>query len=406
MPSAKLKLKTSQVLKDGSHPIIIQVLKDNKKAITTIGLTCELSEWDVKTNLPKNRRLSLICQKKLLELEELLFEGEDKGWGAKKIVNIFSGKDTKKVYFFKYLSEINIDSKVGVSTNQTDLSFTNKFSKFLGGRDIAFSNITFQLLKDYKKQLNKENIKTTYRYISFLRQVYNYAVENDDFIPRSNPFKKSLFIRKELDATINRNLSKNEIISLFNIKYSVKCTNYKSQALDFWKFCFLMRGINFIDLAMIKPSDVSGDYLIFTREKLKTKTSRTQKIIIFPEARIIINKYLVKTNDYVFPFLSNGQNKDLSKEDYKSYKYKKTTINENLKRIGKELECSFVLTSMSARYSFINLAKTQGIPFLYLQELIGHKTLTTTDVYLDVFPQEKMDEYHRMVIDTILNVGT
>ncbi|WP_157821909.1 hypothetical protein [Tenacibaculum sp. Bg11-29] len=42
---------------------------------------------------------------------------------------------------------------------------------------------------------------------------------------------------------------------------------------------------------------------------------------------------------------------------------------------------------------------------LYLQELLGHKTKSTTDIYLDVFPQEKIDNYHRMVIDTVLNVG-
>jgi len=33
-------------------------------------------------------------------MEELLFEGIDNGWTAKKIVNIYSGKDSKKLMFF------------------------------------------------------------------------------------------------------------------------------------------------------------------------------------------------------------------------------------------------------------------------------------------------------------------
>jgi len=40
--------------------------------------------------------------------------------------------------------------------------------------------------------------------------------------------------------------------------------------------------------------------------------------------------------------------------------------------------------------------------FLYLQELIGHKNMPTTDIYLDVFLQDKIDEYHRKVIDSVL----
>jgi len=67
------------------------------------------------------------------------------------------------------------------------------------------------------------------------------------------------------------------------------------------------------------------------------------------------------------------------------------------------MEVDFNLTTMSARYTFINLAKLEEVPFLYLQELIGHKNNTTTDIYLDVFPQHKIDEYHRKVIDAVLN---
>ena len=145
MSSVKLKLKNSQKLKDGSHPIIIQVLKDNKKVITTLGLSCLFSEWNNALNLPKNRRLSLICQKKLIEIEELLFEGIDKDWSAKKIVNIFTGKDTKKLMFIKYSENSQIETKQGVSTNNTDFYYRSKFKKFLNNQDIAFSNITINL---------------------------------------------------------------------------------------------------------------------------------------------------------------------------------------------------------------------------------------------------------------------
>lgn len=403
MSSVKLQLKTSQELKDGSHPIIIQVLKDNKKSITTLGVSCLLLEWNEGLNLPRNRRLSLICQKKLIEIEELLFEGIDKNWSSKKIVNIFTGKDTKQLMFINYAENVQIETKQGVSTNNTDFYFRNKFKKYLNNQDITFSNISFNFLKEYKESLNNEGIKTAFRYLYYLRQVYDLAVESDNYVPRKYPFKKSLFIRKLSEPTQNKNLTLDQVKHIFNIDVRALDTEYKKQCVDFWKFCFLMRGINFIDLAVIKTKNIKGDYYVFTREKLKSKTQRTQKVKIFKESREIIDKYYDKSNEYLFPILSNGQNKDLSKEDYKRYKYKHSTINRNLKKIGEDLETPFALTSVSARYSFVNMAKKQEIPFLFLQELIGHKTLTTTDVYLDVFPQSKIDDHHRGVLDLVLS---
>gem|GEM_PF-1969923 len=405
LASVKLKLKSNRVLVDGSYPIILQVLKDQKKAIVSIGVRCTIDDWSTKLNLPKNRRLSLICQKKLLEMEELLFEGIDNGWTAKKIAAVYTGKDTKELMFFAYHKTIDFEDKIGVSTNLLDNTKLRKFKGFLNDKDISFNEITFDLLKRYKKSLEVEGLKSATRYLSIVRQVYNYAIENDDYAPKKNPFKSTLFKKKITSTTINRNLTLKQTQQLVNTE---QVTNkwkitYKTMALDFWKFCFYMRGINFIELALMKQADAKTDYFTFTRTKLKTRVTTKQTVRIFPEARAIINKYQDPTQEYLFPLLENGFNKEANIRSYKAYTYKLSTINENLKRIGKEMEVDFNLTTMSARYTFINLAKLEEVPFLYLQELIGHKNNTTTDIYLDVFPQHKIDEYHRKVIDAVLN---
>ncbi len=85
MPSAKLKLKTSQVLNDGTHPMIIQVSKDGTRAITSIRISYSKIERNYSINLPKNSRLSLICKKKLVKMQELLFQGEDQEWSVKRM---------------------------------------------------------------------------------------------------------------------------------------------------------------------------------------------------------------------------------------------------------------------------------------------------------------------------------
>jgi site-specific recombinase XerD len=403
MASVRLKIKTSQTLKDYSHPIILQVLKDGKKAISTLNVSCNIQDWDTAINLPRNRRLSIICQKGLLKMEELLFEGIDKNWSAKKIVNIFSGKDTKELMFFKYKSEIDFDDENKTPTRLINETRLRKFKKFLKGKDIPMGEITYELLKEYKKYMEDQGLKSTDQYLLAVRKIYNYAVENDDFIPSKNVFKKSLLATRKGSSTINRNLDLEQIREFFRIEYDDSNEKlYRIMAIDFWRFCFLMRGINLIEMAVMKPEDIRGDYFEFTREKLKNRVSAKQRIRIMPEARVIINKYLGPEKDYVFPILKNGFDKDKNAQDYKFYQTRLTLLNYHLQKIGEKLSLDFNMSTMSARYSFVNLAKLHEVPFLYLQELIGHKTKSTTDIYLDVFPQSKIDEYHRKVIDLVL----
>jgi len=217
--------------------------------------------------------------------------------------------------------------------------------------------------------------------------------------PKKIHLRLLLFKKKINSTTLNRNLSISQTKELLKINWK---TTYKTMTLDFWKFCFFMRGINFVELALMKNKDVETDYFTFTRKKLQTRVDKVQTIKIFPEAREIINKYYDPTQEYLFPILENGFDIEKSVKNYKIYQNKIQTINANLRRIGKELKLDFNFTTMSARYTFINLAKVQEVPFLYLQELIGHKNLSTTDIYLDVFPQDKIDKYHQKVIDSVL----
>jgi site-specific recombinase XerD len=392
MGSVKLKLRESHILTDGAHPISIRVIVDRKTSFTNIGVRCRLIDWNKETNLPKNRRLAIICQKKLLEVEEILLEGIEKGWSAKKVLDIFTGKDNKDYFLFDYYSRIKLDNKLGQNTILLDKSKLNKFRKYLKGEDISLDNITYKLLRDYKTSLEDEGLKSATRYLSIIRQVYNYAIEVDEFNPKKNPFKSSLF-KKKINTynTQQRNLNIEQTKKMLFYEQEVhkwKIT-YKTMAIDFWRFCFYMRGINFVEMALMKKNEVEGDYFNFTREKLKSRTNQKQNVRIFEEARDIINKYIDNDTPYVFPLLDDGFDKETSVKHYKSYNYKLGTINANLRRIGLELDLPFNLTTMSARYTFINIAKQCEVPFLYLQELIGHKTMSTTDIYLDVFPQKK-----------------
>ena len=434
MASVKLKFKRTQELDDGSHPIILQVLTDTnteKKSIATLNFSCFEQDWDDKQNLPKDRRLALICQEERLKMEKLLYEGIYEGWTARKITDIYKGKATKDLMFFKYLESAELDNKKMQSTKLFNKTKLNKFKKFLGikidysknykgnekylnetifeRKDISFDNITHELLKKYRKSLEDEGLNTAVRYVRAIKQVFDYASEEDDYEPKKTPFKKRLLQEDSYHETTQRNLTLEQTKKMFSFSnerstWESSHKMFKVFAVDFWRCCFLLRGINIIELAMMKPKDVKSGYYQFTRTKLRSRTGKKQRIKIIPEAMEIINRYLDDSNDFVFPIMDNGFDKERSPEDYFKYHNRVGTINLNLQRVSKQigLDIDFNLTSMSARYTFINLAKDIEVPFAYLQELVGHKNNSTTGIYMDIFPQEKIDEYHRLVIDTVL----
>ena len=406
MASVKLKIKKSQTLADGKHPIIIQVIKNKKKAIASIGMRCSISQWNEKTNLPKNSQLAVICNTKLLEIQNLIFEGEKNNWTAKKIIEIFTGKNFKnlmlKDYYYKHYPHHHLMG----STITIHKAFFVRFFSFVGKDDIDFDDITFELLLKYKDSLSDLQPRGRNRYIQFIRRIYDNAIEYDFYHNRNYPFKERLKDTVVTNGTLQRNLNIEQVKSLFEYKDDTKIfrNNNKEFAVDVWRLMFLLRGINFIDLCLMKKEDIKEGYYIFVRQKLKQRSTRKQKVKIFDEAKEILKKYSYDDNIYCLPIFTTGYDfrEDSKKGNSAHYKIRYHNVQINLRRVAKKLNITEKLTTMSARYTVINIAKNMEIPFLYLQELIGHSTNTTTDIYMDIFPQEKIDQYHRKVIDKVL----
>jgi len=55
MTSIKLKFLEDKVLKDGTHPIAIQIIHDRKKKLFHLGHSLKNTEWDKKNNTPNTK---------------------------------------------------------------------------------------------------------------------------------------------------------------------------------------------------------------------------------------------------------------------------------------------------------------------------------------------------------------
>ena len=56
------------------------------------------------------------------------------------------------------------------------------------------------------------------------------------------------------------------------------------------------------------------------------------------------------------------------------------------------------LTSYTSRHSWATIAKRKGVPTAIISEGLGHASEQTTQIYLDSFDKEVMDEYNESII--------
>ena len=84
MISAKVILFKYKTLKDGTHPIVLQLIKDRKRKIVSLGYTATPHQWDSKNNLPNKKHpnsgdIEKVILKKRYQAVKAISELEDSG---------------------------------------------------------------------------------------------------------------------------------------------------------------------------------------------------------------------------------------------------------------------------------------------------------------------------------------
>jgi len=292
-----------------------------------------------------------------------------------------------KELFVKYITKLKSNGQAGTAISyQTTI---NSMENFKPG--LLVTQITTEYLDEYEQHLanaNKSN-STIGIYMRQLRAIMNQAIKakhlhSDDYpfqgytIPAARNLKKALS-----EADIARLLThQTDDASL-------------RKALDFWIFSYLCNGMNFADIAHLKPENIDGNILFFTRQKTrrtKKKDLTPIRVGLNPRALKIIAKYrnTSETNPYLFPILDSGLNPLQAK--YRIQHFIKW-VNKHMETIRISLDIKVSLATYSARHSFSTLLKRKGISTAFIKEALGHSSEATTESYLASFSDDVKLEY-------------
>lgn len=249
-----------------------------------------------------------------------------------------------------------------------------------------FSDIDVNWLKSYESWLRCCKLEDNTIGIRFrtLRAIYNLAMTEGLVKADLYPFKKYK-VSKLHKETVKRAITKEQVKQV--IEYDVSDARfYKKLAVDMFTFSYLMGGINFTDMAFLTDKNIEGERLAYVRQK-------TKKLIMLPlqeKAIAILNRYRSSQHKYIFPILDNRERtqRQLRNRIYDVL----ANVNEHLDDIGKELGIELKISSYVARHSYATVLKRAGIATSIISESLGHSSERITQVYLDSFGNEQMDD--------------
>lgn len=402
--SVKVVLYTSKTLSSGEHPIMLRVIKDRKSKYISIGFSCSVKLWNKKANLPKRTHshfteINVLISKKRLDAEKIVLqsENEDKNLSAHEIKVKLKKQKANNPFLLDYFDSI---IKRFVESGQIKNSVVHKDTKrilslFVNAKQIHFSEIDAQFLNQFEEFLKQKGLgeSTIYIYLRTLRALINKAINEDFCSEKYYPFKKFSLAKYAKIKTLKRAISKSNIekIRYLNTKNNPELIDAKNIFL----FSFYCRGINFIDIAFLKWKDIENNRLNYRR----SKTNELFSIELLRPAQEILKYYKhpsTNKDSFIFPILNERHKTPQSIYNRKLKMLRK--INADLKEIGKLIKLETELTTYVARHSYATILKNSGVATSVISESMGHDSEKTTQIYLESFGNNILDEASKALL--------
>ncbi len=387
----------SKTLSNGENPLMIQVSKNGKRKYQSLGVSINPKYWDFtknkpKPNCPNGDFIQKIVLDKVTEYQKqiLEFNANQKDY---TLTNLLDGNKTtiKEKTVGEFYNELILQCK---QTNKVgnrliykgSLNSVKEFSK--GRTNFMFTDIDLDWLNRYEKWLRSKGNKETTISLLFrtLRSAYNKAIEAKYTKKTNYPFNDFKISKFDI-STAKRAISKDEILLIKQIDLSIEPEAVQF-AKDVFIFTYLCGGINFTDLANLKPENIVDSRLQYIRQKTGKKIS----LQLSPEASQIILNYWQSTgkSGYLFPILDQRTHKTAIQKQNRIHKLLGKT-DKGLKRIAALCKIKVNLTTYVARHSFATVLKKSGVNVSLISEALGHSDLATTQIYLGSFENEQID---------------
>jgi integrase len=379
-------LKKNEPKKNGNVPVMGRITIDGTPKSFSTKLDINPNNWDLKHGrvlgksaqaLSTNLKLDNIRVRINKIYDDML---KDEGFAtAQKVKLSFLGVGVMDDAILKVFKDQNEDFERMVSKGKRSQNTYNKYktvynhlNEFIKERyhreDLAFRELTSDFIRefDFFLRIDKEcTHNTVWVYTMPVIALADLAIKKG--LIRQNPFEDYEISMEETDRSY---LLKENVEKLMLLKPSKDKYEFVKDIFIF--SCFT--GLSYIDIQKLKWSNIQsffdGHQWIISRRK-KSDVASNVRLLEIPKR--IIEKYRGLTrSDYVFPVPSNA------------------TCNSHVKKMIEQAEIvtEQKITFHTARHTFATMFLTEGVPLESLSKMMGHKNISTTQIYAKITSQK------------------
>lgn len=280
--------------------------------------------------------------------------------------------------FSEYLNdELNYSEK----TVKTYIESLKEFTIFLQEHNYTFLNINKDIANSYKAYLVSKNYeaKTSSLYLSVVRTFYRYLVEIKAIA--ANPFSgiKNPKVIKKLPNFLNHSESE----SLLEMDKEKNIFDIRN---DFIIEFLYATGLRVSELCNIKMKDIS-----FSEKKIKVMGKGSKERIVFYKAidDKLWNDYLCVRDKFL-----NGTPSDYLLVSITG-KLTTRSVEKIVKNYALKKNIKSKVTPHTLRHTFATDLLNEGADIRSVGELLGHESLSTTQIYTHVTADRLKEVYNK-----------
>lgn len=279
---------------------------------------------------------------------------------------------TRYLDFCQYRKELNRNT---LKAYRIDLA---QFQEFIGDDYLArhkIENYITDLHMHYKQ-------KTIKRKIASVKALYQY-LEEEEILPGDNPFHKIKVKFKET-FSLPRIIPKNNIECLLKHMYRQKAESKASglvRDLAVIEILFAT-GARIYELTNLTMLDIdlgNGSIRLFGKGSRERCVQIANKEVL-SILREYHQKYLPAIEKSGYFFINNC-----------GRRFSEQSVRNMLKKHAKEANIPQHITPHMFRHSVATYLLEEGVDIVYIQHILGHRSLSTTQIYLHVSLQKQLE---------------
>ncbi len=400
--NVKIILDTRRKKSDQSYPLILRFIHNRKSVSIPLGYSMQEADWDTEKcivlksykEVSNISRLNNWIQKQRVNAMDIINKLQDTGEIDRMSITEIKARivhNRSNITFFDFTDEIieELTSAKRLGYAQSVRSVLTLVKKYRRDKDFPFEEMTHKFLVSFENYCRgKGNTTNSIAvYMKTIKMVFNRAIKAGMIQRDMYPFVNYTI---RLTKTRKRAIQGDVIRKIEELELPLGSRLWHSK--NYFLFSFYTMGINFADMAQLKMKNIVDGRIEYTRQK--TKKEYSIKVTV-PMQRIL-DLYILEKNedDYIFPIITRIGDPVL---EFKDVAEKRRINNKKLKKIAEMLGMTTPLTSYVARHSWATIAKRKGVPIAAISEGMGHEDVKTTEIYLDSFEQDVLDDYNDLI---------